>query len=139
MFTQEEDNKLSGEELGKKLEKLMKQSEVQLQSLNGAVHQLRATCYGQDRYWRRYWSLPTAGGVFVEAIESADPDVIAEQELADCNSESRLKSVDDIKDLIGDVDSVRDPSADREVSSIIGDVENTDLTNNVSIDVFCSF
>ncbi|XP_044739668.1 uncharacterized protein LOC123301018 isoform X4 [Chrysoperla carnea] len=72
---EEEDKKLSGEELSKKLDKLLKASEVQLQSLNASSHQLRATCYGQDRYWRRYWCLPKAGGIFVEGMESAQPDI----------------------------------------------------------------
>lgn len=57
----------------------MKMSEIQLQSLNTAMLQLRATCFGQDRYHRRYWSFPKAGGVFVEAMESADPDELDNQ------------------------------------------------------------
>nr|CAI5824473.1 unnamed protein product [Callosobruchus analis] len=76
---EEEDNKLSGEELGKKLEKHIKQSEALLQTLNVSTSQLRATCFGQDRYFRRYWSLPKAGGIFVEAMESADPEELERQ------------------------------------------------------------
>ncbi|XP_045483228.1 bromodomain adjacent to zinc finger domain protein 2B isoform X2 [Harmonia axyridis] len=73
---EEEDAKLSGEELGKKLEKLLKTSESQLQALNISTQQLRATCFGQDRYWRRYWHFPKAGGIYVEAMESADPELL---------------------------------------------------------------
>ncbi|VEN44392.1 unnamed protein product [Callosobruchus maculatus] len=76
---EEEDNKLSGEELGKKLEKHIKQSEALLQTLNVSTSQLRATCFGQDRYFRRYWTLPKAGGIFVEAMESADPEELERQ------------------------------------------------------------
>lgn len=70
---------MSGEELGKKLDKLLKQSEEQLQKLNGSSKELRAHIFGQDRYWRRYWELPCAGGIYVEAMESAEPEVLSIQ------------------------------------------------------------
>ncbi|XP_058795968.1 bromodomain adjacent to zinc finger domain protein 2B-like isoform X2 [Phymastichus coffea] len=73
---EEEDKNLSAEELGKKLEKLLKQSEEQLQKLNGSSKGLRAHAFGQDRYWRRYWELPCSGGIFVEAMESTEPEVL---------------------------------------------------------------
>ncbi|KZC10878.1 Bromodomain adjacent to zinc finger domain protein 2B [Dufourea novaeangliae] len=73
---EEEDKNLSGEELGKKLDKLLKQSEEQLQKLNSSSKQLRAHIFGQDRYWRRYWELACAGGIFVEAMESAEPEIL---------------------------------------------------------------
>lgn len=62
--------------MGKKLDKLLKQSEEQLQKLNNSSKQLRAHIFGQDRYWRRYWELACAGGIFVEAMESAEPEVL---------------------------------------------------------------
>ncbi|XP_057663920.1 bromodomain adjacent to zinc finger domain protein 2B isoform X2 [Diorhabda carinulata] len=71
---EEEDNKLSQEELGKKLEKFAKTSEIHFNTLKTASLQLRAICFGQDRYYRRYWSLPKAGGIWVESMESAEPD-----------------------------------------------------------------
>lgn len=117
---EEEDNKLSGEELGKKLEKLIKQSEVQLQALNSSAGQLRATCYGQDRYWRRYWSLPKAGGVFVEGIESAEPELFEKQENEESESEDKIKSVDDINRVIHDTDNINDSNVDNEVNDIVG-------------------
>ncbi|XP_033218904.1 bromodomain adjacent to zinc finger domain protein 2B-like isoform X9 [Belonocnema kinseyi] len=73
---EEEDKNLSGEELGKKLDKLLKQSEEQLQKLNSSSKQLRAHVFGQDRYWRRYWELPCSGGIYVEAMESAEPEIL---------------------------------------------------------------
>ncbi|XP_018573491.1 bromodomain adjacent to zinc finger domain protein 2B isoform X3 [Anoplophora glabripennis] len=122
---EEEDNKLSGEELGKKLEKLVKTSEMQLQSLNTAMLQLRATCFGQDRYFRRYWSLPKAGGVFVEAIESADPDELENQcRLDTCNmTNAGIKSLSDINNIVDNVEKINDASVDKEVSSIVGNNE----------------
>lgn len=35
-----------------------------------ASHKVRAISLGQDRYKRRYWVLPTAGGVYIEGQES---------------------------------------------------------------------
>ncbi|CAH0716943.1 unnamed protein product, partial [Brenthis ino] len=76
---EDEDKNLSSEELSRKLEKLIRQSEQQLIALAAGSHALRATCYGQDRYWRRYWSLGKCGGVFVEAMESAQPEILEYQ------------------------------------------------------------
>ena len=36
-----------------------------------ASHRLRGITMGQDRYKRRYWVLPAAGGVYIEGFESA--------------------------------------------------------------------
>lgn len=85
MIFQEEDKNLSGEELGKKLDRLLKHSEEQLQKLNSSSKQLRAHVLGQDRYWRRYWELPCAGGIFVEAMESAEPEILDIQAELDVN------------------------------------------------------
>lgn len=57
------------------MERLSRQSENSLQALSTSAQQLRATCFGQDRFFRRYWSLPCAGGIFVEAMESAEPEL----------------------------------------------------------------
>ncbi|XP_046741449.1 bromodomain adjacent to zinc finger domain protein 2B-like isoform X11 [Diprion similis] len=82
---EEEDKNLSGEELGKKLDRLLKNSEEQLQKLNSSSKQLRAHVLGQDRYWRRYWELPCAGGIYVEAMESAEPEILDVQAVLDVN------------------------------------------------------
>lgn len=47
-----------------------------MQKLNNSSKQLRAHIFGQDRYWRRYWELACAGGIFVEAMESAEPETL---------------------------------------------------------------
>ncbi|EEC01046.1 bromodomain-containing protein, putative [Ixodes scapularis] len=39
-----------------------------------ASSSIRAVMLGQDRFRRRYWLLPVAGGVFVEAMESCEQD-----------------------------------------------------------------
>ncbi|KAJ0170230.1 hypothetical protein K1T71_014158 [Dendrolimus kikuchii] len=83
---EDEDKNLSSEELARKLEKLLRQSEQQLQQLTAGSHALRATCYGQDRYWRRYWSLGKCGGVFVEGMESAQPEIMDYHQQLENNS-----------------------------------------------------
>lgn len=101
----------------------MKASEIQLQSLNASVHQLRATCFGQDRYWRRYWSLPKAGGIFVEAMESAQPEILDEQDNVISEPDPDVKTLEDIKQIIYDTEGLNDQSADKEVSTIVGNEE----------------
>ncbi|KAF5304691.1 hypothetical protein FQA39_LY09468 [Lamprigera yunnana] len=129
---EEEDNKLSGEELGKKLEKFIKQSETQLQSLNQSSQQLRANCFGQDRYWRRYWSLPKAGGIFVEAIESTDPEVLKQQEGVDIVTETDTLA-NEVKSLISEQQEVQDLNVDKEVQNIVGKQENSEAENTDKI------
>ncbi|XP_022816872.1 bromodomain adjacent to zinc finger domain protein 2B isoform X5 [Spodoptera litura] len=83
---EDEDKNLSSEELARKLDKLLKQSEQQQLQLTAASHALRATCYGQDRYWRRYWSLGQCGGIFVEGMESAQPEIMAYHQHLETNA-----------------------------------------------------
>ncbi|XP_054280397.1 bromodomain adjacent to zinc finger domain protein 2B isoform X2 [Macrosteles quadrilineatus] len=75
---EEEDKKMTIEEIQRKSEKLNRQAEENMSALYEAGGQLRAVCYGQDRYFRRYWSLPTSGGLFVEGMESAEPQLFEE-------------------------------------------------------------
>ncbi|CAH0551752.1 unnamed protein product [Brassicogethes aeneus] len=132
---EEEDIKLNGEELGKKLEKLVKTSEMQLQALNTASHQLRATCFGQDRYWRRYWSMPKAGGIFVEAMESADPDELENQIRSDeVASNGAVKSLNDVNDIVDSQEKVCDADNDREVSDIVAASEANGETTQVKME-----
>ncbi|XP_014676074.1 PREDICTED: bromodomain adjacent to zinc finger domain protein 2B-like [Priapulus caudatus] len=56
----------------KKVDRLCKQHRQMKNKLTAVCHSLRATSFGQDRYRRRYWVLPCAGGVFVEGLESGD-------------------------------------------------------------------
>lgn len=89
---EEEDQKLSGEELAKKLEKLIQTSENHLTSSNIASYQLRAVTFGEDRYFRRYWSLPKSGGIYIEAMESAEPEAFEQQEKTITNGTDNIKN-----------------------------------------------
>ncbi|XP_072379907.1 bromodomain adjacent to zinc finger domain protein 2B isoform X1 [Diabrotica undecimpunctata] len=122
---EEEDNKLSPEELGKKLEKFIKTSEIHFSTLKAASLQLRAICFGQDRYYRRYWSLPKAGGIFVEATESADPDKAKEQVCPD-NSELGSDGVQGLSDFdnLSQKEEEDDMGIDEEINRIMAGSED---------------
>jgi len=55
-------------------------------------HKLSAMSFGQDRYRRRYWVLPKCGGIFVEGLESGEP------ESADPNAPETDKKVEESVD-----------------------------------------
>lgn len=104
---------------------MIKQSETQLQTLNVATRQLRATCFGQDRYFRRYWTFPKAGGIWVEAMESADPDELEEQYRLDNLeiSHKGIKCLNDLNNLLDKVEKINDSNVDKEVSNIVDKTE----------------
>ncbi|XP_044588576.1 bromodomain adjacent to zinc finger domain protein 2B isoform X8 [Cotesia glomerata] len=121
---EEEDKNLSGEELGKKLDKLLKQSEEQLQKLNSSSKQLRAHVFGQDRYWRRYWELPCAGGIFVEAMESAEPEILDLQAELDEKWKDKEEEKNDDK---MEVDKIEDKDCeDKNIKSGENEVKKED-------------
>lgn len=76
IMEEDEDNRMTSEEVFRKLEKILKSGQQNKMLLEQSCNQLRATCHGQDRYWRRYWHLPKTGGIFVEALESAQPEIL---------------------------------------------------------------
>ncbi len=83
ILEEDEDNRMTSDEVLKKLEKIIKAGQQNKMLLEQSCNQLRATCYGQDRFWRRYWYLPKAGGIFVEGLESAQPDILKYHSLDD--------------------------------------------------------
>ncbi|CAK1548954.1 unnamed protein product [Leptosia nina] len=128
---EDEDKNLSSEELSKKLEKLLRQSEQQVLQLAAASNALRATCYGQDRYWRRYWSLGKSGGVFVEAMESAQPEIVAYHSKLEETKTNGVKVED--KELKTEADSeeteeVSEAQAEQELRSIKSELNLSDKT-----------
>ncbi|XP_016979458.1 bromodomain adjacent to zinc finger domain protein 2B isoform X2 [Drosophila rhopaloa] len=94
---EDEDNRLSADELQKKLDKIVRASLNCKEALEKSTNQLRAACFGQDRFWRRYWKLPKAGGIFIEALESAQNDI--------CGYHEALEGMDDKKDAVGEKES----------------------------------
>ncbi|XP_066142335.1 bromodomain adjacent to zinc finger domain protein 2B isoform X3 [Euwallacea fornicatus] len=123
---EEEDAKLSGEELAKKLEKHIQTSENHLTSSNLASSQLRAVTFGEDRFFRRYWSLPKSGGIFIEAMESAEPEQFAEQldHKEVITNGIMTISLNDLNNVMQNVEKIMDHTADKEVSNIVEKQEN---------------
>lgn len=73
---EDEDSRMTSDEMHKKLEKILKSAYQNKMFIEQSSNSLRATCYGQDRYWRRYWHLPRTGGIFVEGLESAQSEIL---------------------------------------------------------------
>ena len=69
---EDEDETMPAEELKRKIERLSRQSAQMLTQLAMSDLQLRALNMGQDRFRRRLWILPHAGGVYCEALESGE-------------------------------------------------------------------
>ncbi|RWS29696.1 bromodomain adjacent to zinc finger domain protein 2B-like isoform X6 [Leptotrombidium deliense] len=78
---------MTNEELDKKLEVLSRKCTMLTNKLNKAIHGLRVNSLGQDRYRRRFWVLPAAGGVFVEGLESGEPEEHDSQRECDVKTE----------------------------------------------------
>ena len=68
-----EDEKLSPEELQKKIDKTARKLVKKRDELAFISNRVRVNDLGQDRYRRRYHHFAFAGGVYVEALESAEP------------------------------------------------------------------
>ncbi|XP_078334663.1 bromodomain adjacent to zinc finger domain protein 2B-like isoform X10 [Crassostrea virginica] len=77
----------SYEECEKEIEKLQKQHAQYRAKVFKASHKVRAISLGQDRYKRRYWVLPTAGGVYVEGAESGYFD----EEIQESSTKQQVK------------------------------------------------
>ncbi|XP_061392487.1 uncharacterized protein LOC133327957 [Musca vetustissima] len=138
---EDEDNRLSADELQKKLDKIIRASLNCKEVLEKSTNQLRATCFGQDRFWRRYWRLPKAGGIFIEALESAQNDIFQYQEILEQEAEERKlnqPSSDDIRQE--EEDEENEETKDAAVAEIEGNTnelhENkTTANNNLDNDV----
>lgn len=103
-----------------------------MQCLNTAARQLRANCFGQDRYHRRYWSFPKTGGILVEAMESADPEKLEEQCRLDNieTSNKGIKCLNDLNNILNNVEKINDSTVDKEVSSIVAKSDKSTFGND---------
>ena len=70
---------------------------------------LRATDLGQDRYRRRYWHLAYAGGIFVEALESAEPWKLETRGLTDLEYQQLIEKKEE--KVPDEVEELKSPSA----------------------------
>ncbi|KAH9413836.1 hypothetical protein DERP_009434, partial [Dermatophagoides pteronyssinus] len=70
----DDDVNMTNEEIDKKIERLNKQCNQMNNKMHKALNAYRVFPLGQDRYRRTYWVLPNCGGVFVEGMESGEPE-----------------------------------------------------------------
>lgn len=138
---EDEDSRLSAEEIQKKLEKIIRTSIHCKEQLEASSNQLRATCYGQDRFWRRYWKLPKAGGIFIEAMESAQNEIMNfNQELENKDIEQKnivikpeIKTeLNDNNDDTNEVHNDIDPPA--QIENVAEEDEEDDTRNDSGIE-----
>ncbi|XP_022241135.1 bromodomain adjacent to zinc finger domain protein 2B-like isoform X2 [Limulus polyphemus] len=140
---------ISNEELKKRIDKLSKQQAQISGKLSKAVHALRATTFGQDRYHRYYWVLPFTGGIFVEGIESSS-DVESEEHDVLIKEENQTKPEEVVgKDTMNYEDTrktevvqeqIEEPVSHvtleaMEVDSSLDNSQKTDAEKNTSVEV----
>ncbi|RWS11594.1 bromodomain adjacent to zinc finger domain protein 2B-like isoform X13 [Dinothrombium tinctorium] len=94
----DEEPEMNSEELDKKLEVLTRKCTMLTNKLNKAIHGLRVNSLGQDRYHRRFWVLPAAGGVFIEGLQSGE---MSESECA-----MPMSDEEKINEKLEDTDSI---------------------------------
>lgn len=127
MLEEDEDNRMTADEIQRKLEKILKSSAHNKMMLEQSCNALRATCYGQDRFWRRYWHLPKTGGIFVEALESAQPDVLKYHGIDD-DLESLHTSDEECDEMEPDRRSLKRKHSDGEEDVDEAEKENVEET-----------
>ncbi|KAK3579708.1 hypothetical protein CHS0354_025743 [Potamilus streckersoni] len=97
----EEDDPQTAEECEKKIDKLQKQHAQYRENVFQASHKVRAITIGQDRYKRRYWILPVAGGIYVEGMESGDLKLV-EEEIEHKMEKQEGKEIKVLSDIVKD-------------------------------------
>ena len=128
----EDDEKLSQEELQRKIERTVKQL-AKVREENVFVNNcLRSNDLGQDRYRRRYWHMAHVGGVMVEAMESCESWKMATEgmphEAGKKRERAEIESEDDEEDN-GDSEAVVE-EVDEEISFTIKKPKLEDLKHN---------
>ncbi|KAF8781846.1 Bromodomain adjacent to zinc finger domain like protein [Argiope bruennichi] len=126
---EDEDLHLSNDEINKKIEKLTKQLTLCSNKLTKAFYTIRGATFGMDRYHRRYWVLPKAGGVYVESMESS----LRPEEQAKVLAEAKEPPVKKEEDT----DSVKDESIAKEKCAEEkqdSSSEKTDMVDDKDVD-----
>lgn len=121
----EEDASISSEELDKRLNKLAKECAQVNSKLNKAIQCLRISPLGQDRYRRRYWFLPAAGGIFVEGLESGQPEELE-------NNQSNQDEEDSVFESESDDEIPQDSKVN--LINKLEKAENSDSKDSISIE-----
>ncbi len=141
-----EDEKLTLEELQKKIDKAGKKLSKKREELAFTNNRVRCHELGQDRYRRRYHHFAHAGGIFVEAIESAEPWKLSGRGMPHYDEDGRMEvgvktvqgvlgSGEDKKKVIDVVDLDDEPSPDvnGDAASDHDDKENDDENSKEAV------
>ncbi|XP_055935023.1 bromodomain adjacent to zinc finger domain protein 2B-like isoform X4 [Argiope bruennichi] len=126
---EDEDLHLSNDEINKKIEKLTKQLTLCSNKLTKAFYTIRGATFGMDRYHRRYWVLPKAGGVYVESMESSLRPEEQAKVLAEAK-EPPVKKEEDT-DSVKDESIVKEKCAEEKQDS---SSEKTDMVDDKDVD-----
>ncbi|EDV94249.1 GH13909 [Drosophila grimshawi] len=107
------------------------------EALKKSSNQLRAACFVQDRFWRRYWKLPKVDGIFIEAQESAQNDICRYQALESMDDEKHEKlnneqKMDD-KDVRDEEPQSANPTADAEEAAAAAEPMEVDYAKLVEV------
>lgn len=108
---------MTNEELNKKIENSTRQYNKTSNKLEKAIYSMRACPLGQDRFRRRYWVLPQVGGVFVEGMESSEPEELennkfSEEELLEYEREQQI-----LEELTNNEESIDETSEKLEIKT----------------------
>ena len=115
---------MTNDELYKKIDNLTRQYNKTSNKLDRAINSMRACPLGQDRYRRRYWVLPQVGGVFVEGMESSEPEELVnntftEEELVEYEKEQLA-----LNELATNTEPVEEPENDTDKADLEDDKED---------------
>ncbi len=133
-----EDEKLSPEELQKKIDKAARKLIKKRDELAFISNRVRVHDLGQDRYRRRYHHFAYAGGVYVESVESCEPWKLETQGLPHFDEDDRDEVVEknsqEDKGQDQDLDHDKPEDQDDEQEMEIDDNEENIQVNGDNLD-----
>ena len=116
------------------MEKLQKQHAQYRDKVFDASHKVRAIILGQDRYKRTYWVLPTAGGIYIEGMESGEMTFDEEGKIISSDNKSSVKvkiePVGDDKSKVVDENEMDVKGPKTEVKKENGSMNGADHKNS---------
>ncbi|XP_022106511.1 bromodomain adjacent to zinc finger domain protein 2B-like isoform X3 [Acanthaster planci] len=131
------------EEIEKKMERLSKQHGQFRHKIFEASHSLRAIAFGQDRYRRRYWVLPHAGGILVEGLESAEPNMFTVDNTAtklekETLEQSKIETETSKEEVTTEEQEVVKGDKEKDSEEIEEEKKQDEETKETTMDTSCS-
>lgn len=134
---EDEDTNMTSDEVQKKLDKIQEQASQTKHQLQKALNSLRGKHFGQDRLWRRYWNLPTIGGIYIEGLESSQSDLLEFQEkLESVLAETKVEDVEIVEEEKPAIPKIETKENDvknenHEVNGITAKNEDIDIEDSI--------